>query len=354
MKKMILIGIVFVRLTASAQQDSSHSLTISGYVETYYSFDFDHPSNHQKPGFLYSYNRHNEVNINLAFLKANFQKENIRANLAIGAGTYMNANLSSEPGVLKNIFEANAGVRLSRKKSIWLDAGIFPSHVGFESAIGKDCWTVTRSLLAENSPYYEAGAKLTYSSDDDRWLFSVLVLNGWQRIQRVEGNNTLAFGHQLSFKPNSKLMLNSSSFVGNDKPDSARQWRYFHNFYGTFQLSRWADLVLGFDWGIEQKSFKSNSYNQWYSPVAILRTSLGDKSKMAFRAEYYHDPSNVIVSVNNNGFQTKSFSVNYDYQVSKLLTGRIEGRGFYSKERIFADNRKKNNYSITLALAFAF
>ena len=29
--------------------------------------------------------------------------------IALAAGTYMNANYAAEPGVLKNIYEANAG-----------------------------------------------------------------------------------------------------------------------------------------------------------------------------------------------------------------------------------------------------
>jgi hypothetical protein len=39
-----------------------------------------------------------------------------------------------------------------------------PSHIGFESAIGKDCATLTRSILADNSPYYEAGVKIDITS----------------------------------------------------------------------------------------------------------------------------------------------------------------------------------------------
>jgi hypothetical protein len=77
----------------------------------------------------------------------------------------------------------------------------FASHIGFESAIGKDCWNLTRSILADNSPYYESGAKLSYTSKNEKWFISGLILNGWQRIQRVEGNNLPAFGHQLTFKP---------------------------------------------------------------------------------------------------------------------------------------------------------
>ena len=51
-----------------------------------------------------------------------------RANIALAVGTYMNANYAAEPGVLKNIYEANAGVKISNNKNIWVDAGILPSH----------------------------------------------------------------------------------------------------------------------------------------------------------------------------------------------------------------------------------
>jgi hypothetical protein len=81
-----------------------------------------------------------------------------------------------------------------------------PSHIGFESAISKDCFTLTRSILADNSPYFESGAKISYSSDNGKWFVSGLVLNGWQRIQRVNGNSTVAFGHQLTYRPTEKLL----------------------------------------------------------------------------------------------------------------------------------------------------
>lgn len=135
----------------------SQALTISGYLETYYSYDFANPSNHARQPFVYSYNRHNEFNLNLGFIKLAYNTDKARANIALMAGTYSNDNLSAEPGVLKNIFEANAGFKISKNKNLWVDAGIFASHIGFESAIGKDCWNLTRSILADNSPYLKVG-----------------------------------------------------------------------------------------------------------------------------------------------------------------------------------------------------
>lgn len=358
MKKTFLAILSIIALNSFAQTDSTKNpLSISGYIETYYSYDFANPSDHNRPGFVYSHNRHNEVNLNLGFIKAAYATDKVRANLALMSGTYANANLAAEPGVLKNIFEANAGVKISKKKNLWVDAGIFASHIGFESAIGKDCWNLTRSIMADNTPYYESGVKISYTSDNEKWFLSGLILNGWQRIQRVNGNNTPAFGHQLTFKPNSKVTLNSSSFVGSDTPDSTRQMRYFHDFYGQIQLTEKLGMILGFDIGAQQKSKGSRDYNVWYNPNLIVKFSPNKKVSVAARGEYYSDANGVIISTGTlNGFQTYGYSLNLDYQIMNNVVWRIEGRGFTSKDKIFTlnDNPSSQNYFLTTALAISF
>lgn len=358
MKKIFITALVFIAIKGFSQTDSiSSPLMFSGYVETYYTYDFGRPSNHNRPGFIYSHNRHNEINLNMGCIKAAYGKGNVRANLALMAGTYTNTNLAAEPGVLKNIFEANAGIKLSGKKNLWVDAGIFASHIGFESAIGKDCWGLTRSILADNSPYYESGAKISYSSDNGKWFISGLLLNGWQRIQKVDGNNTLAFGHQLTYRPNAKITLNSSSFIGNDQPDSVKKMRYFHNFYGIFQLTDKLALTTGFDIGAEQKSKGSSQYNTWYSPVVILKISAGTKNNIALRAEYYSDANGVIINTGTPfGFNTWGYSASYDLLIRDNVMWRIEARGFSSKDKIFEDKGTpvSNNFFVTTAIAISF
>jgi hypothetical protein len=340
----------------SAQNaDSTHSpLTFSGYAEAYYLYDSNNPSDHNRPGFVYSHNRHNEVNINLGFLKVNYDQERVRGNLALMTGTYSNANLAAEPGVLKNIFEANVGVKISQKHNLWVDAGIMPSHIGFESAIGKDCWNMSRSMAADNSPYFETGAKITWTDADGRWTLSGLLLNGWQRIQRPEANNTPAFGHQITFKPNARVTLNSSSFIGNDFPDAARRMRYFHNIYGIFQVSDALGLTLGFDVGAQQAARNSSDYDYWYTPVAIARLNMSAKTTIAARAEYYADRNGVIIATNTpEGFSTWGYSLNVDYQISPNVLWRVEGRGFTTQTALFSlrNEPSRHNFFVGTSLS---
>ena len=74
-------------------------LNFSGFAEAYYSYDFNKPADNNRPFFLYSHNRHNEFNVNLAYIKGSYNADRIRANVALAVGTYMNANYAAEPGL---------------------------------------------------------------------------------------------------------------------------------------------------------------------------------------------------------------------------------------------------------------
>lgn len=352
-----IICIFFLTLPLHSQTDSLNKpFHFSGYVEGYYSYDFADPADHLKPPFLYSFNRHNEPNINLALLQANFASSHFRANAGLMAGTYSKYNLAAEPDILQHVYELNMGVKLG-PKSLWLDAGVMSSHLGFESAIGKDCWSLTRSIMAENSPYYETGVKLGYDTDNGKWYAAMLVLVGWQRMKPVEQNSLPSFGTQVQYKPNSRLIVNSSSFIGTDKPDSARKMRYFHDLYAIYQLNPKLGIQAAFDIGTEQKQKGSSSYNTWYTWVAGLRYKWSKMIATGFRMEYYEDRNNVIVqSETGDTMQLFGGSVNIDLMFLKNFLWRTEYRFFSGPgEQFYKDGMMvQGNQAFTTSLAFYF
>jgi hypothetical protein len=367
--QQIILFFLFLSFSASifAQNDTTKienldkpmvsKVKFSAYLETYYIYDFNEPQNHVRPDFFYSFNRHNELALNLGLIQADYQTDKVRARIGLMAGTYSNANLASEEGVLKNINEAYIGTKISKTKNLWIDAGIFSSHIGFESAIGKNCWNMTRSLLAENSPYYESGVKISYTSDNEKWFLSGLLLNGWQRIQRVEGNQSLAFGHQITFTPTEKITINSSSFVGNDYPTAEKKMRYFHDLFLQIDFSEKFGIIAGFDIGAEQKEKGSSEYNTWYSPIFIAKYSISEKITLAARVEHYNDENGVIISkTTQNSFQMSGFSFNFDYNITENLLWRIEYRYLQSKDDYFSRDNDlvSTNSFLGSALAVSF
>ncbi len=341
-------------------------LTMSGYVEAYYTRDLTAPKTDQeRPGFLYNHKRNREVNINLAFLKAAYTAERLRANLAVQVGTYAQYNYAAEQGLLKNVFEANVGIKLAQNRDLWLDAGIFSSHIGFESAISKDCWTLTRSILAENSPYYLSGAKLTYNGPNGKWTLLGSVLNGWQRIAKLPGYSGMAVSTQVQYRPSSMLTLNWSSFLGSDRPDSLKQGRFFNNLYAIINPAGKFGVILGFDIGADRKPVINAMTDQrvgsgsyvWYSPVIIARYKTSDKSYLNGRVEYYDDKNGVIIATGTaNGFQTLGYSLGYDYAILPNALFRFEGKVYDSKDAIFSTStgQSNTNVSFTTSLAISF
>lgn len=353
--------LAFVHLFATeihAQSDNTWSglpeIQLTGYLDVFYAYDFNRPESDYRQPFFFNHNRHNEFNLNQALLGLGIAHDQYRASLALHAGTYPNDNYSNEPGVLKNLYEAYIGLALNRKNNLWLDAGIFSSHLGAESALSMDNWTLTRSLAAESSPYFLTGAKVTYTLDE-KIEFAGLITNGWQRIQRVDGNSLPSFGTQFIYREGEKFIFLWSTFIGTDDPDGTRRMRYFNNFVGQFQFSDQFGLLAGFDFGLQQESKGSNAYDPWFAFTLILQYTFSEQWAAAFRAENFLDREGVIIPTGTpDGFNTTGLSVNADFRPIPDLVCRAEARWLISGDDIFTrdGNPVANDFFIVTSIAY--
>jgi len=327
--------------------------TFSGFVDVYYAYDFGHSRDDERPRFLYQYDRHSEVDLNLGLVKLDHEKEKVRAAFGLMAGTYAQANLINEPELLRNVYEARVGMKLSRTKDLWLDAGIFSSHIGLESAIGIDNWTLTRSIVAENSPYYLSGAKLTWKPSG-RLELAGLFLNGWQRIRRVQ-NDIPCFGTQVLWTMKKNMKLDWSTFLGSDTPDSLGLFRVFNNLWWSCEGPKWG-VQLGADAGA-QESPVSEEWDSWAGALAIVRRKWNDRCSSVLRAEYYTDPRQVIVPTGTaHGLTTIGYSLGVDLKVMEDAFIRLEGRTFHGVDDLYESvhGPVKDNTSITVSMAARF
>ena len=359
---LILYLILLIAYPAFAQEDSIKTpLHISGYLESYYSFDLAQPSNHTRPSFLSSYNRTSEFALNLAYLTASYRNERVKAEFSLMTGTYAQTNLAQELPLFRSLREAWLGAKLSPKQELWLDAGVFSSHIGFESAVGAESWTLTRSILAENSPYYESGIRLHYSTPSKKWKFMLLMLNGWQSMRMANGHQLPSVGHQIVFTPTEKVTLNSSSFIGHvpvlnlSNPAPALRLRYFHNFFSVIQLTPKIGLIAGLDVGMQEVS--PDSFGYWYAPIIMFRYMPTPKWRMAVRGEYYSDLMEQVVS-NPGPYSTEiyGYSLNTDYELFPGFLMRLEYRAFlYSQPFFTLENpRVFRNQSFTGSMSYSF
>ena len=346
-KKYGVIGFLLISVHAFSQTDSLQKyLKVTLYVETYFQKQWPNGIDNSRSDYVYSFNRLNEVNLNLGFVKAQFDNNKTRANFGLMAGTYAQANLANEPAALRNIWEANVGFKLLKNRNTWLDMGVLPSHIGFESAIGKDCWHLTRSLMADNSPYFETGLRVSNTSKNEKWYSALLILNGWQNIYQKSNIQTPAFGHQITYEPTDKTLFNSSSFIGESVRDTVKGTRLFHNFYVKQSLTKKWAMIGAFDIGFQ--TYQQENY-QWHAVVLGAQYQWTAKKKWAFRLEQYKDKNNVIISENYANFNSIGASINMDYYINEQMLLRAEAKYFNVDELKF---KTQGQFSACMSLSW--
>lgn len=356
MKYIFLIIFIFSNILISLE--INEHLNAKAVVDIFYSYDFNEPSDHVRQPFFYQYNRHNEVNLNMALLALNYENEMLRGNLTLQAGTYAQDNYSAEEGMLKNIFESYLGVRLTESGSAWLDAGIFGSHLGFESAINHENPVLTRSFSSESSPYFLSGVRANWQVSESILLGGV-VSNGWQRISRVDGNQSPAIGAQIQYSPED-FTFNYSNFLFNDDQNNNDLFsRHFHNIYAKYDNNLFYFLA-GFDIG-----FSSEDSERYWSIASILAGyKINDNWQISGRFEIIDDENNFVIpvssirisdnnSIEKSNFQTTAFSVGIDRIIGDGLFIRSEARYLVNDGEYFIKGTNFVEDNLTLSFSIS-
>lgn len=329
-KSCFLLGFFFALPLAFAES----TVTFGGFVDTYYAYDFNQPTNHDR-SYTTQPARHNEFNVNLAYIDAKVNAERIRGRFALQAGTSVQSNYSGEPtqgsvsgpSLSRHVQEAVIGYKVTDK--LWIDGGIYFSHIGFEGFISKDNWTYTRSLAGDFSPYYQSGVKAGYQWND-RFFTSFHVINGWQNIS--ENNEGKALGLQMAYAPCDRLTLTYNNFLGNE---AGNRRRFFNDFILKAEITDKLQLAGFYDLGM-QRNQDNTSEQYWHALGLFGRYAFTPQFSMTVRGERYIDKNQVIVTTGTaNGFQTTGVSINADVVLEKQVLWRTEVREFWSKDRVF-------------------
>ncbi|MBX7095634.1 MAG: porin [Flavobacteriales bacterium] len=332
-----ILMFIFTSISSFSQSDSleknKRELNFVAYSDFFYAWDFNQPKGEKRQDYFYNYNLHNTFYLNQAFVGFEYNAQKFHSKFIVQGGSYVDQNYASEPDGLKNIAEAYLGFSLGKNNKWNIDAGIFSSHIGFENTVSFDNLTLTRSLCAENSPYFESGLRLKYSANE-RLDVVGLVLNGWQNIQTKGMKDRISGGTQINWRPFSVLEFNWSTFFG--QVDSSM--RYFSNVYGKTSLGKKLKLIAGFDIGVQSDKGKIIRPAAWYSPVIIMQYAFSERYTTGLRFERYSDPGGKILGVQD--IHIHSISANMDFKPSDSFIFRMEIRYFINKN---ADVFKRQN-----------
>lgn len=322
-----------------AAQDTARTVSVGGFVDTYYAWDFNRPGHGNfDRAFTTQPARHDEFNVNLAFVEIKVSSAHTRGRLALQAGTAVQSNYAGEvrsgsisgPDLARHIQEAVVGVQIAR--TLWIDGGIYLSHIGQESWISRDNPTYSRSLIADYSPYYEAGVKATWTASS-RVTAQVHLLNGWQNIS--ETNQDKALGVRIDYVVSPHVTVGYDNFVGNEAPDTVpSRLRVFNEVYAAVSADR-LGVWLTVDHGLQRRA-PATGTSTWWGAAAIARLNLSPDVSVSARFERYVDADGVIVTTGTpNAFRVSSGSLGVDVTLRQGALWRTEVRGYRARDPVF-------------------
>jgi hypothetical protein len=328
---------------------SSHTLYFSGFFEIYYVYDFRCGEPGQKrQSFLFNYNRHREITLNVGSVKTTWTHRKWSAEMGIHAGTYVKDNYSSENSLLSRFSELS--ITRNFRNSFSIRAGIMPSFIGFESVMPFEQLTLTRSLLAENSPYYFTGIMLGKKFKKIA-EFSFYALTGWQRILPLQGRKMPAFGARLWLSYSNGVSFNLSTYFDPLNTDTVHNGRKFVNSYIIYNKKLFS-VIAGYDIGFQPKSNSRNEINLWHGASFVFQYRFDKLWASSLRWEFYSDKSLVIIS-SPLPFFVRGISGNVDFQIQHLLF-RIEIRHISGLYPVIACNRNFTNRNLSLGLSVSY
>ena len=324
----------------ASTQDTSRHVTWTGFVDTYYAYDLGRPANFDRV-FTTQAVRHDEFNINLAFVAASVTGTKIRGRVALQAGTSVQANYAGEPAIgvvsgptlSRHIQEATAGARLA--SSLWIDGGVYFSYIGWEGWISRDNPTYTRSLVADYTPYYLSGVHLTWTPHGSSPVTLQLhLMNGWQNVS--ENNHGKAVGLRVDWQLSPTTVLAYGNFVGNEQPQGVPAATRVFNQVMVKTTSGRTSAQGQVDYGRE-------AGRDWYGLVATARASLAPTIGLSVRVERYSDPHQLIVVTGTPaGLVANGASLGLDVGRTGALLWRTEVRGLRATTPLFPSNGVPN------------
>ncbi len=361
LRKLLALAIpAFFSLSSHAQLDST--LKFSGYMEAYYLHDFSDPDYTDRQPFLTNYNNQQQFDINVAVIRADYQKGRLKSRLALQLGSFPNNNYQEEPQ-LSLLQEAWIAYNLDSNAKWELRAGIMPSNLGLESVNPFENISLTRSLYAELSPYYLTGAMLSYKPNEP-WRFAILGSNGWGNITRIHSPSidfsSLGFGTQVQYE-RKNFNLNWGTYVGKNYSRFGYTQRIFNSLGLNWQVAPKLLVQLEYDLGLQKQRAPSKAYDFWTGSSLQIQYSLAKKIRIAARAEHFDDINGLLgpiyaqlnPPVYTYGLQTFAYSLNFDYQPMDQFLFRLEPRVFLAPEEVYF-NGEQRMFQIAASVAARF
>jgi len=336
MRTIAIITLLFAAATVRADD----TIKIHGFIDAYYAWNGNDPASHENfaSGTGSTAKRANEFNLNLAEVAVTRDAKPVGFHLSLIAGNGADVIHASEPQGYRFIYQASILYKPSDR--LTFEAGIYPSHIGFEGFFSKDNWSYTRGWLAEFSPYYQTGIRANYAFTP-HWSGELHVLNGWQNI--ADNNDAKAIGGKIVYAKG-RLTASLNTFDGPELPADDKHWRHFGDLIATFNATKSLSIGGSIDRGRQEAA-------NWLGVAAYGRYAFDDRRAVAVRVERFCDPRNGITGTPQ---KLAEATLTYEYRPVPNLILKIEGRRDHSTAPVFNSGALRGETIVVIGAVATF
>lgn len=311
------------------------SLDFSGFIDGYYSYNANRPSNaaNGQANDLYNFNdKTDQFNLSAAKFTVNHDPDpiGVRLDLLFGrANTFLHS--ATDKDTDNYIEQAYISAKPPKWHGTELDFGQFVTSAGAEVIEAKDDWNYSRSILfAWAIPYYHFGLRAAVPVTAS-WTAGLQVVNGWNNVVDNNGGVTIGLTSALT-RPKYAWALDY--YNGPENTDTQKGYRNLIDTTLTLTPVSKFSAYINYDYGQNHTpaGLVPEQSPHWQGVAFAAHGQVTGKSALTARVEYFDD---------NQGFSTgsaqalKEFTGTYEYRwLSGLLT-RVEYRRDWSNVDFF-------------------
>ena len=323
---------------AAPQAAEAPSVQLHAFVDVFYGLNTNRPADRASflPGTGTTARRANELNLNAAAIDLAIEPKPVGAHLTLAFGSGPDVVHAGEPvgpatgpDIWRFVYQASVSAMIPFGSGLLVEAGIYPSHIGFESFFSKDNWTYTRGWMGEFSPYYQAGVKASYAFDA-HWSAQLHFLNGWQTIG--DNNRAKAVGTQVAWASD-RVSVAFNTFAGPELPGDDSHWRLFGDLAAQVKPTAWLSLGATADLGRQDRA---EGAAVWHGAALLARIAFSRRAALAFRAEYYDDRDGFF---SGTAQVLREGTATVELRPVEHLIVKVEARHDVSGARVFSAER---------------
>lgn len=349
--------------TAPADTTTGGTLTISGYVDAYYQYNFNRPTH--VPGLAWENQgrifdiKHNEFSIGLAQTMFTYETKRSTAVLDLTFGP------NAELGNFGNIFGSMIAIKQAYFSYALTDKldftiGQYGTHIGYELIDAPLNFHYSLSYLFGNGPFYHTGARLSYAHSDELG-FMVGVVNGWDAL--LDFNDEKSFTAQIGITPNDDFGLYLNWIGGDEKnglsfptvagmPDTINTFANLFDVTSSYQLTDDFGIGLNAAYGNLSIDTTGAESSSWYGAALYLNYYFKERYGLGLRAEHFADPDGVryFAPTSVNAFTLTADIKGKDQHVSFKPEIRFD----VAADDVFIDEDGPKSSQLTVGAGFIY